>query len=130
MIDESVYKDPNGIYPDFEGIPNPIPLKFGTYYRFQLPDVVLVKHTHTDENEHYTIIVSGSFTYQETGQEDRTLTVGDIVDTGKTEHGFISSEPESVLINITKYTTEVEPIFTQVNEWVETLSEKINELRG
>jgi len=130
MIDKTLIKDPNFPYPNDPAIPNPIPLIFGTHYTFQKAGVVLAPHTHTDKNEHVTIVVSGSFKLIEAGVE-RTVKAGDIINLGQIEHGFTALEDNSVLVNVTKYNTvaSATPItIADIKSDLDALSVKIDNL--
>jgi quercetin dioxygenase-like cupin family protein len=72
----------------------------GTVYTFQQAGVVLPEHTHTDENMHVTIVISGSVSITEDGVST-TRSAGDMVDLGTKPHSFTALEP-AVIINVTK----------------------------
>jgi quercetin dioxygenase-like cupin family protein len=72
----------------------------GTVYTFQQAGVVLAEHTHTDDNMHVTIVISGSVNIT-AGDVTTTRSGGDIIDLGTTPHSFTALEP-AVIINVTK----------------------------
>ena len=101
MIDETLLVTQRIPLPDQPQIPNPVPLTFGTYYRFQRAGVELAEHTHTDKTAHFTIVISGGFEITEAGVT-RKVTAGDIVDLGVLPHSFTALEDESTLVNVRK----------------------------
>jgi quercetin dioxygenase-like cupin family protein len=100
IIDESLLKCNPAVMPNHPSIPNPIATVMGMVYTFQQAGVVLQEHTHTDENMHVTIVISGSVSITEDGVST-TRSAGDIVDLGTKPHSFTSLEP-AVIINVTK----------------------------
>lgn len=100
IIDESLLKCNPAHMPNDPSIPNPIVTVMGMVYTFQQAGVVLPEHTHTDENMHVTIVISGSVSITEDGVST-TRSAGDIVDLGIKPHLFTSLEP-AVIINVTK----------------------------
>lgn len=113
MIDKSLLKPQTMPLPNDPNIPNPIPLTFGVQYVFQLKDVVLSEHQHTDTNSHFTIVMQGSFEFTQDGVV-RSVFQGDIVDPSLSKHSFKSLEPNSVILNIIKYGTTPESIAADI----------------
>jgi len=100
IIDESLLKCIPALMPNHPSIPNPIPTVMGTVYTFQQAGVVLPEHTHTDDNMHVTIVISGSVSITEDGVST-TRSAGDIVDLGTKPHSVTALEP-AVIINVAK----------------------------
>lgn len=132
MIDSTLIKPQQIPLPNDPNIPNPLPLTFGTLYTFQLANVELLPHKHTDSNSHFTIVMSGSFNFIDNGIT-RVVKSGDIVDVGLAEHSFESLEPNSVILNITKYGTTAESIakdILDVKQDIEKISETILNMKA
>jgi len=100
IIDESLLTCTPALMPNHPSIVNPITTVMGTVYTFQQAGVVLAEHTHTDDNMHVTIVISGSVSITEDGVST-TRSAGDIVDLGTTPHSVTALEP-AVIINVTK----------------------------
>lgn len=105
IIDESLLTCVPTLMPNDPSIVNPITTVMGTVYTFQQAGVVLPEHTHTDENMHVTIVISGSVSITEDGVST-TRSAGDIVDLGTKPHSVTALEP-AVIINITKHNVMV-----------------------
>jgi quercetin dioxygenase-like cupin family protein len=100
IIDQSLLTCIPALMPNDPSIPNPINTVMGTIYTFQQAGVILAEHTHTGDNTHVTIVISGSISITEDGVST-TRSAGDIVDLGTTPHSITALEP-SVIINVTK----------------------------
>jgi quercetin dioxygenase-like cupin family protein len=100
IIDQSLLTCNPALMPNDPSIPNPITTVMGTVYTFQQAGVVLAEHTHTDNNMHVTIVISGSVNIT-AGDVTTTRSAGDIIDLGTTPHSFTALEP-AVIINVTK----------------------------
>jgi hypothetical protein len=132
MIDASLIKPQPIPLPNEPNIPNPVPLTFGMQYIFQLANVELAPHVHTDKNSHFTIVISGKLKFI-SGTNERIISAGDVVDTDLQEHSFISMEPNSIIINVTKYGTTSESIQADVNDIkvdLEKLSQTITNMKA
>lgn len=125
MIDASLIKPQTIPLPNDPEIPNPLPLTFGIMYTFQLANIELAPHTHTDANSHFTIVISGSLRFV-SGNTERVVNAGDVVNTDLQEHSFISLESNSVIINVVKYGTTSESIQADVND-IKTDLEKLSQ---
>jgi quercetin dioxygenase-like cupin family protein len=100
IIDQSLLTCVPALMPNDPSIPNPITTVMGTVYTFQQAGVVLAEHTHTNDNMHVTIVISGSISITEDGVTT-TRSAGDIIDLGTTPHSITALEP-AVIINVTK----------------------------
>lgn len=132
MIDSSLIKPQTIPLPNDPSIPNPLSLTFGTLYTFQIAGVELEPHTHTDSNSHFTIVISGKLIFT-SGANRRIVRAGDIIDTDLEEHGFTSVDPNSVILNVTKYGTTSESIQADVNDIkvdLEKLSQTITNMKA
>lgn len=122
IIDESLLTCIPALMPNDPSIPNRITTVMGTVYTFQQAGVVLPEHTHTDENMHVTIVISGSVSITE-GDVTTTRSAGDMVDLGTKPHSFTALEP-AVIINVTKHNVLVSDAVKQ------DLTGKVAELDG
>lgn len=100
IIDQNLLTCNPALMPNDPSIPNPIATVMGMVYTFQQAGVVLAEHTHTDENMHVTIVISGSVSITEDGVST-TRSAGDMIDLGTAPHSITALEP-SVIINVTK----------------------------
>jgi hypothetical protein len=74
----------------------------GTIYDFEEIDDILEKHWHTENNNHITIVVRGSFRATGTNWE-KIIKAGDVLDWEPyQQHEFKSLESNSRFINIVK----------------------------
>lgn len=131
MIDESLLKSPGVPMPNDETIPNPTPLTFGTHYLFQKAGVELAEHAHTDDNEHFTIVVAGRFTATVEGAS-RDVAAGDIINLGQESHSFVAREDNSALVNVRKVNISDESVAAmqaQANAMIDNIAYKLVGLR-
>ena len=129
-IDATLIKDA-GVLPDDASVPNPTVLTFGTHYRFQKAGVALEEHTHTDDNEHFTIVVAGSFTMTVAGVS-RDVAAGDIINLGQEPHSFVAREDNSVVINVRKIGISDESVAAmqaQANAMIDAMVGKLAALK-
>lgn len=118
--------------PDHPDIPNPLPLRIGTLYRFRKAGVVLPRHSHSARSNHSTVVLAGSFSLSE-GEATRTVRAGDILAlAAEVPHEFRALEDESLILNLARLNATAESVreeFAQLTAQAQALQQAIGAAR-
>jgi quercetin dioxygenase-like cupin family protein len=123
-IDDTLLIPQNVPLPNSPDVINPIPLVFGIAYVFQKAGLALPPHKHTEDLNHYSVVMSGSFKLSVVGQDDRVVKQLDIIDLpANVEHSFVALEDNSVVLNIRQLHTSTKSMQDELDMATKSVTE-------
>jgi len=126
FVDPSLFRlspDAMAALPNDPSVLNAMPLTVGILYTFQQAGIVLPTHDHTDDNIHFTVVLSGQFTVTTQNEGNTTANAGDILNFLPDDpHSFTCVQPGQIL-NVQKIGTSLSSLSSKITALQTALNE-------
>ena len=113
--------------PNDPSVLNLIPLTVGVMYVFQTPGLALDTHTHIDDNVHFSVVVSGSYTVVRQSTGTSTAVAGDLLDFAANDPHSITCVEPGTIVNVLKRGVALGTLNNELAKAVSTVEDLVTQ---